>query len=97
MVRFGHADLRIWPRALLLGDHEGNHAREIGPQREELQIEHERKMIFKDRWRSQWLGHAGKLDIALFFGPLDAAPLTAGQVVDHLARPRRQQALRRSP
>ena len=32
MVRFGHANLRVGAGALLLADHEGDHAREIGPE-----------------------------------------------------------------
>ncbi len=55
VVRFRHANLRIGPRALLLAEHERNDARQIGLEREHLQIHHQRQVIFKDRRRAQRL------------------------------------------
>ena len=73
MVRLGHADLRIGPRALLLADHERDDARQIGLERQHLQVHHQRQVIFEHRRRAQRLLHRRQLDVALLLGHLDAA------------------------
>ena len=72
MMRFGHANLRIRTRALFLADHERDDAREIGLKREELQVEHQRQVIFEDRRRALRLLHRRQLDVALLLGLLNA-------------------------
>ena len=73
MMRLGHANLRIRPRALLLADHERNHAREIALIREQLQVEHQRQVIFENRRCSLRLIHFRQLEIGLLLRALDAA------------------------
>src|SRR5213080_3435210 len=72
-MRLGHADLRIWPGALFLSDHERDHPRQIRLEREKLQIEHERQVIFEYRRYTLWLLEGGQFDAALFLGSLDPA------------------------
>ncbi len=80
MVRFRHADLRIRPGALLLADHERNHSRQIGLERQELQIHHQRQVIFEDRRRAQRLFERGQLDAAVLLRHLDAAFHVANRI-----------------
>ena len=80
MVRFGHANLRVWARALFFADHEGNDAREIGLERQELQVEHQRQVIFKDRRCALRLLHRRQLEVALLLGFLDAPLHVANRV-----------------
>ena len=72
MVRLGHADLRIRPRALFLADHERDDARQIRLERQQLQVEHQRQVILEDRRHALRLIHRRQLDVALLLGPLDA-------------------------
>ena len=58
VMRFRHADLRIRSRALLLAEHERDDARQIGLEREHLQIHHQRQVIFEHRRRAQRAGPA---------------------------------------
>ncbi len=73
MMRFRHADLRIGPWALLLAEHERNDARQIGLEREHLQIHHQRQVIFEHRRRAQRLRQRGQFDVALPLRHLNAA------------------------
>jgi hypothetical protein len=77
MMRFGHADLRIGPRALLLADHEGDHARQIRLEREHLQVEHQVEVILEDRRDALRFVHLRQIQIALLLrllnAPLDVA------------------------
>ena len=72
MVRFGHADLGIRPRALLLADHERDHARQVRLQRQELQVQHQRQVILEDGRDALRLIERRQLDVALLLGPGDA-------------------------
>ena len=72
VVRFGHADLRIGSGALLLADHEGDHAREIGPERQELQVQHQGQVVLELRRRALRLLDHGQVEVALPLGHLDA-------------------------
>src|SRR5678815_3647531 len=71
MMRLGDADLRISPCALLLADHEGNDARQIRLECQNLQIQHQRQMILEYRWCTLRLINRGKLDVLLFFRSLN--------------------------
>ncbi len=73
MVRFGHADLRIRPRALLLADHERDHARQIRLEGQHLQVEHQGQVILEHRRHALRLVHRRQIEIALLFRLLDAA------------------------
>ena len=53
MVRFGHANLRVRPGALFLRQHERDDAREIGLERQNLQVHHQSQVVFKHRRRAQ--------------------------------------------
>ena len=72
MVRLRHANLRIRARALFLADHERDDAREIGLKRQELQVQHQRQVIFKDRRRALRLLDRRQFELALFLGSLNA-------------------------
>ena len=72
MVRFGHADLRVRPGALLLADHERDDARQVGLKRQELQVEHQRQVVFEDRRHALRLFDRRQLDVALLLGSLNA-------------------------
>ena len=72
MVRLGHANLRVRAGALLLADHERDDARQVGLKRQELQVEHQRQVIFEDRWHALRLLDRRQLEVALFLGFLDA-------------------------
>ena len=73
MVRLGHANLRVRTRALFLADHERDDARQVGLKRQELQVEHQRQVVFEDRRRALRLLHRRQFDVALFLGFLNAA------------------------
>ena len=72
MVRLGHADLRVRAGALFLADHERDDARQVGLKRQELQVQHQRQVIFEDRRHALRLLHRRQLDVALFLGFLNA-------------------------
>src|SRR5215470_5193363 len=72
-MRFGHTDLRIGARALLLADHERDHAGEIGLECEQLQVEHDSEMVFEYRRRALRLLDRRELKVALLLGACDAA------------------------
>ncbi len=73
MVRLGHADLRIRPRALLLRDHERDDAREIRLERQQLEVEHQGDVILEHRRHALRLIDRRDLQVALLLGLLDAA------------------------
>jgi hypothetical protein len=77
VVRFGNANLRIRPRALLLANHERDDAREIRLERQNLQVEHQREVVFEDRRRPLRRLQGRELDVPLLLGlrdaPLDVA------------------------
>src|SRR5579864_5614529 len=66
-------NLRIGASALFLADHKRDHAREIGLERQELQVEHQRQVVFENRWRALRLLDRRQLNAALFLSLLDAA------------------------
>ena len=68
MVRFGHADLRIGTRALLLADHERDDAGQVGPEREQLEVQHQGQVVFEHRRNALRLIHARQVEIALLLG-----------------------------
>ena len=73
VVRFGDANLRVGTRALLLANHERDHARQIGLKRQELQIEHQRQVIFEHRRYALRLLQRRHVGVVLFLGLLNAA------------------------
>src|SRR5262245_18737284 len=73
MVRFGNADLRIRARALFLADHERDDAREIGLERQQLQVQQQIQVILEDRWNALRLIDGGQLQVPLLLGLLNAA------------------------
>ena len=85
MVRLGHANLRIGPGALLLADHERDHARQVRLEREQLQVEHQLQVILEDRRHARRLVHVRQIEIPLRLGALDS-PLDVanrlGELVD---------------
>src|SRR5262249_15066709 len=72
VVRLGHADLRIRPRALLLADHERDHPRQVRLERQELQVEHDREVIFEHGRCALRLLERWQLELALLLGTRDA-------------------------
>ena len=72
VMRLGHADLRVGPRALLLADHEGDDARQVRLQRQQLQIHHQREVILERRRDALRLLERRQLDVALLLGAGDA-------------------------
>ena len=86
MVRFGHADLRIGPRALFLAEHERDDARQVGLERQQLQVEHQREVILEDRRHALRLIDGRQLDVALLLGSLDA-PLDVANRLRCIRRP----------
>ncbi len=73
VMRFRHADLRIRARALLLAQHERDHARQIGLERQHFQVIHQRQVIFEYRRSAQRLRHGGQLHVLLRFRHLNTA------------------------
>ena len=73
MVRIGHPGFRIGPRAQLRRQHERDDARQIGLQREHLQIEHDSRVRFEAVGRAGRLLHDRQLARALFLGALNTA------------------------
>src|SRR5580765_5547499 len=73
MVRLGHADLRVRPRALLLADHERDDTREVRLERQQLQVEHQREMILEYRRRALRLLDRRQLEVPLLLGFLNTA------------------------
>ena len=49
MVRIGHADLRIGPQAALAAEHHRRDAREVGLERDHLQVEHQLHVVRVER------------------------------------------------
>src|SRR5262245_64107659 len=72
-MRFGHANLWIWTGALLLAEHETDDSGQVRSQRQQLQVEHQRQVIFEHRRSALRLRERRQLDVALRFGRLNSA------------------------
>ena len=73
VMRLGHADLRIRARAHLSRELERDHARDVGLQREHLQVKHQLRVVFPvGRHTDGPRQHVGQRVAVLLLGLLDA-------------------------
>ena len=87
VVRLGHANLRIRPRALLAAVHERDDARDVRLIREELQVVEQTGVIVEALGDARRPRHVGNFFRALLFGLLDP-PLDVTQRGEIVVHPR---------